>query len=48
MALVNCKIYPPSIEESCVWNCMQYLESEESQYEVVWQVLESRCRAWSA
>jgi len=44
MALVNCKTYPPSIEETCVWECMRYLESEESQYGVDWHVLMSRCR----
>lgn len=25
MALAKCKTYPPSVEEDCVWECVDYL-----------------------
>lgn len=44
VTLANCSIYPPSVEEGCILQCVDYLILEESQYDVSLEVLKSRCR----
>lgn len=44
MTLVNCKTYPPSVEENCVWECVDYLTVTRGLDHTPQPELERRCR----